>query len=137
MCDLERGIPFPNDTFDLVYSRSNLEHLRNVGFHLEEIHRVLKMNGKVVLITDSASCVRYYLVGTHMGRYERMHKGDRHYCIFTGNHLMNHFSAAGFKGISWQYVETDTSGRFLDRILRRIPAAKSLSHPRIEVKASK
>jgi len=135
--DVELGIPFPDETFDEVYSKNNLEHLRNVGFHLDEIHRVLKPNGRLVLITDSAMCLRYYVLGTHTGRYERKHKGDRHYSIFTPNHLINHLEAAGFKDITWKYVETDTVGRLVDRIMRHLSLTKGMSYPRIEVRATK
>ena len=31
--DVEKGIPFEDETFNEVYSKNNLEHLRNVGFH--------------------------------------------------------------------------------------------------------
>jgi SAM-dependent methyltransferase len=135
--DLEMGIPFPDNTFDEVFSKNNLEHLRNVGFHFDEIRRVLKPNGKLVLVTDSASCVRYYVLGTHTGRYEKIHKGDKHYAVFTPHHLVNHLEASKFKEIRWSYVETDTSGRVLDRIFRHLSFTKPFSYPRIEIRARK
>ena len=129
--DLEKGIPFPDETFDEVYSTSFLEHLRNVGFHLEECYRVLKRNGVIDIGTDNASCSRYYLRGiaTHNGRYEKLHPGDHHYSIFTRYHLLNHFEVAGFKNIKIEYVKTDTLGKYLDMITRQ--------HPRIRVRAVK
>jgi len=135
--DVEEGIQFPSEYFDEVYSKNLLEHLRNVGFFLQECYRVLKNGGKLVLITDSASCLRYYVLGTHTGRYERKHKDDKHYSIFTPNHLVNHLEAARFENITWNYVETDTSGKFLDKIFRRLSFTKSISYPRIEVRARK
>jgi SAM-dependent methyltransferase len=131
------GIPFPDETFDEVYSKNNLEHLRNVGFHFDEIRRVLKPNGRLVLITDLAMCLRYYVLGTHTGRYETRHQGDRHYSIFTPNHLMNHLEAAGFKDRTWKYVETDTLGRFVDKIMRHLSFTKGISYPRIELRATR
>jgi len=135
--DLEKGIPFPDETFDEVYEKNLLEHLTNVGFHLEEVRRVLKKNGRFICITDSASCLRYYLFGTHTGRYERKHKGDKHYSIFTLSHLVNHFEHVGFKEITWRYIETDTLGHFLDRLFRSLSFTRAISYPRIEVRAMK
>ncbi len=135
VCDVEQGLPYPNASFDEVYSKNNLEHLRNVGFHLQEIHRVLKRGGRLKLITDNASCIRFYLFGTHTGRYEKLHEGDCHYSVFTVNHLKNHLKAACFTDVKFSYVETDTKGRFLDWLTRLV--FRSLSYPRIRVEARK
>jgi predicted SAM-dependent methyltransferase len=127
--DVERDIPwkFPAEYFDIVFSKNLLEHLRNVGRHLEECYRVLKKGGTLIVITDNAECGRYYLFGTHTGRYEKRHQdypSDRHYCIFTENHLRNHLESAGFKIISTEYVKTDTSGRFIDMFTKQRPRIK-------------
>lgn len=133
--DLEKGIPFPDNTFDEVYSRIFLEHLRNVGFHFEEVCRVLKPNAKLVLITDNAACLKYYF-GTHIGRYERLHEGDHHYGLFTMQHLKNHLAKAGLNLVKMEYFDTEHPSRFFDRLLRII-GLKRLSYPRIRVEAIK
>jgi predicted SAM-dependent methyltransferase len=127
--DLELGIPFDDGTFDEVYSRNLLEHLSNVGFHLTECYRVLKKGGVVDITTDNASCWRFYIFGTHTGRYEKLHPGDRHFSVFTMNHLFNHFEKAGFRNIHIHYVKTDTLGKWLDFV--------SFQKPRIRVEAMK
>jgi len=123
--NVEKGIKFPDKFFDAVYERNLLEHLRNVGFHLEECYRVLKEGGTLTLITDNAECRRFYTFGTHTGRYERLRKerspNDKHYCIFTVNHLRNHLEQAGFIIIKLITVDTDTMGRFLDKFGRTKP----------------
>jgi predicted SAM-dependent methyltransferase len=127
--DIEKGIPYPDNTFDKVYSRNILEHMSNVGFHLSECFRVLKPYGTVDITTDNALCYRYYLFGTHTGRYEQQHLGDHHYSIFTKKHLQNHFERAGFTKIQIEYVKTNTVGKWLDYI--------TFQHPRIRVRATK
>jgi predicted SAM-dependent methyltransferase len=127
--DLEKGIPFPDETFDEVYSRNLLEHMRNVGFHLDECFRVLKKGGMVDITTDNAECTRYYWGGTHTGRYEKKHSGDHHYSIFTVNHLFNHFEKAGFRRMHVQYVKTDTIGKWIDTFTHQ--------NPRLRVEAMK
>ena len=114
--DLELGIPFAENSFDLVFSKNLLEHLRNVGFHLDECYRVLKKGGKVDVTTDHAGCSRFYwrFSATHDGRYEKLHPGDKHFSIFTRTHLLNHFEKSGFKNIRVEFVGTDTLGRWVD-----------------------
>jgi ubiquinone/menaquinone biosynthesis C-methylase UbiE len=41
------AIPFPNDSFDAVFLHGVIEHLRNPGDALLEVHRVLKRGGLV------------------------------------------------------------------------------------------
>ena len=47
VCNLEEGLTFlPDNSIDVIYSFHFLEHLPDLGFILEEIHRVLKPGGK-------------------------------------------------------------------------------------------
>lgn len=135
VCDLEKGIPFPNDKFDEVFEKNLLEHIRNVGFHLEEIWRVLKPSGKLILLTDNAACLKYYF-GTHTGLYERLHHRDHHFSLFTMQHLKNHLHRTGFKIKKIEYHDTDHPSRCIDKFLRFI-GLKRLSYPRIMVEATK
>ena len=47
--NVNEGIPFKNDFFDLVYMGQVLEHLENVNFVLKDINRALKPNGILVI----------------------------------------------------------------------------------------
>jgi SAM-dependent methyltransferase len=48
-CDLEREkIPFDDNTFDVVYSKSVLEHVKNTDNFVSESLRVLKPGGKFI-----------------------------------------------------------------------------------------
>lgn len=42
-------LPFPNSFFSLIYSQSVLEHVRNLDKVLEEFHRTLDVNGKLII----------------------------------------------------------------------------------------
>jgi SAM-dependent methyltransferase len=42
------ALPFPDATFDLIYSRQVLEHVRNVSLHLAEVRRVLRPGGAFI-----------------------------------------------------------------------------------------
>ena len=137
--NIEEGIKFEDEFFDIIYERNLFEHLKNHGFHLEECYRVLKQGGKIVLITDNASCIRHYLSGTHGGRYEKksVNPLDKHYAIFTKNHLKNLVSEVGFLIEKIKYVETNYWTKWLDRMSRPFLLFSGFSYPRILVVAKK
>ena len=132
--DLELGIPFPNETFDEVFSKNNLEHVRNVGLYLQEIKRVLKPQGMLILITDNALSL-HWVLGSHSGGYDKHAGKDRHYALFTMEHLKNHLESVGLQVIEMKLVETDYFTRHFDRFVRLF--APSISYPRILVRAQK
>ena len=92
-CNFDKAqLPFPNNYFDEVYSRNVLEHIKNLGFIFEEIVRVLKPRGKLVLITDNASYYLYHVSKKHSAHYDRYGAHgceDRHFSLFTTKHLEN------------------------------------------------
>ena len=53
--DITRRLPFPSDSVDLVYSDNLVEHVynRQFGFHLKDVHRVLKDGGMYIIATPS------------------------------------------------------------------------------------
>ena len=55
------SMPFPNDTFDLVYNSGVIEHFRdpeNVAA-IKEMARIVKPSGKVVIIVPNTFCLWY------------------------------------------------------------------------------
>jgi len=50
--DLEKGIPYPDNSVDGIYSGQYIEHCNNFIQLMEEIWRVCKPGAKVELITD-------------------------------------------------------------------------------------
>jgi ubiquinone/menaquinone biosynthesis C-methylase UbiE len=51
--DLNRNLPFDSNSFDVVYSRFVIEHLAKPERAYEEIFRVLKLGGNLILITPN------------------------------------------------------------------------------------
>jgi len=51
LCD--ENLPFKEDFFDIVISNHVIEHVNNNKLHLNEIHRVLKLDGVVYLATPN------------------------------------------------------------------------------------
>lgn len=61
--DVEKGLPFKDKTFDLVWCTEVLEHLRNPQILISEIDRVTNKGGVAVLTTPNSSWGAYWLVG--------------------------------------------------------------------------
>lgn len=52
--DLERnGLPFPDDSFDIVFSKSVVEHLTQPATYLQQVFRVLRPGGLLITMTPS------------------------------------------------------------------------------------
>lgn len=64
VCDVEkegRTLPFPDNSFDIVYNKSFLEHLRDPGLFLNEARRVLKPGGLLLsLVPDWEANYKIY-----------------------------------------------------------------------------
>jgi 2-polyprenyl-3-methyl-5-hydroxy-6-metoxy-1,4-benzoquinol methylase len=52
--NLEKPLPFDNDYFDAVIGLEIIEHLADTDFFLEEIKRILKPKGTLILTTPNA-----------------------------------------------------------------------------------
>lgn len=52
--DVENGLPFDDDSFDLVWCTEVIEHLHNPRHLLDEIERVLRPDGLAVLTTPNS-----------------------------------------------------------------------------------
>jgi SAM-dependent methyltransferase len=51
-CDLEtQALPYDSETFDIVFSKSVIEHVWNTQNFVREAHRVLKPGGVFILLT--------------------------------------------------------------------------------------
>lgn len=140
-CDLEKGLPFENNTFDEVYSRCLFEHLRNPFNMLLEMKRVTKAGGSVRVITDNGSYWVFAMDNrAHTGGYEKTeHPDDRHYSFFTKTHLVNHFTKAGLEVEEVKFVEyfsTSSTKRFacliVQNILKLTPF-RNMAYARIEI----
>lgn len=63
VCDVESdvGLPFPDNSFDVIYNKSFMEHLSQPDVFLREAHRVLKPGGMILcLIPDWESNYKTY-----------------------------------------------------------------------------
>ena len=75
LCDIENEkFPFADNTFDVIYSKSFIEHLYYPEKYLEEAYRVLKPNGMLLtLVPDWESNYKIYFDDfTHRTPFTKM-----------------------------------------------------------------
>ena len=82
-CDMSA---VPSGSIDLSYSRSVMEHIKNVGAIYSEINRVLKPGGKYIFLTpnawDYASIVAYLVPNRFHARVVKMTGGRKETEVF-------------------------------------------------------
>lgn len=59
--NVEKGLPYENKTFDVVWCSEVIEHLHKPKELLSEIERVLTENGRVILTTPNSGWWFYFL----------------------------------------------------------------------------
>lgn len=66
VADLEDGLPFfPDNSVNMIYSKSVLEHINNLDMLMRDIWRVLKPDGRKYLFVPHFSNPYYYSDYTH------------------------------------------------------------------------
>lgn len=138
-------LPFRDGSFDLVFSRCVLEHMPNPLTAIKRQSRVCREGGKVFLITDNASFWAYHLLGQHTdpivtgNRFREWrgdHPADRHFALFTPEHLRNLFQRAGLQIESIEFEDFGTKADWINRLLR-VVMPRRFTYPRIRVVALK
>ena len=99
--DINKGLPYKNNTFIEIKAQNILEHLENIGFFLRECKRVLKKGSILKLSTDNAAYPIFHLLKRAIhGNYSFQgiqRKRDIHFYLFTPEHLRNWCERIGFK----------------------------------------
>lgn len=98
VADIQKGIPFPDQSFDTITAFDVLEHIPNLGYVVGEIRRVLKPKGTLVIgIPNEHLLFRtiWYFWTKSRGRVWQ----DVHIHKFTNQHLNQFFDSGGFERI--------------------------------------
>lgn len=92
--DLNKGIPFPDNSIEKIFCRHFLEHVEDPLFLIEEMYRVLKKNGVVEIIVPHWS---WY------GSHTFMHRTFFHsldFFFLEPSNPSHYYTKANFKIIS-------------------------------------
>lgn len=114
--NLEKGLPYKSNFFDIIAANQIIEHLVDVDLFVSEIFRVLKPNGYLVLSTENLSSwhnifalmLGWQAFSQHVSRKsyignplrlmeKRVESSDIHIKIFTPRGLKDLFRIYGFK----------------------------------------
>lgn len=86
--DLEEALPYPDNYFDYVYSKSVIEHFYYPEKLVSEIYRILKPGGIVITMTPDWETV-----------YKTFYEDCTHRTPFTRTSLRNIFLINGFDSV--------------------------------------
>lgn len=116
-CDIAQYIPFKNNTFDLIYASEVIEHLIDTELFIDEIYRILKPSGKLILSTIN-STFWVFRITALLGKTvtEIQHPG--HIRFFSKAGLTNNIAKAGFKNIkiSGRHMYLILTGRIIETL---------------------
>ena len=105
VCDVDaEGLPFDTQTFDVVWCSEVLEHVFDPFFLLEEIRRVLKRDGVVLISIPNdlylSTRLRVLIGKSPQSMVYRKYQICKHHTIFSKELLEYMLKSVGFKIIS-------------------------------------
>jgi len=110
--------PFEDDTFDAVRCIDVVEHLDDIVKAMEEIHRVSRSGGRVMITTPHFSCANSYTDPTH-----RYHLGFFSFDYFTGENQWDFYTRARFRKVKADLVfYPRAKNKLVWRVANRWPA---------------
>ncbi len=93
--DLERErIPFPDNTFEIVYAHHVLEHISRLTDVMTELHRVCRTGARIEVVVPYFTCVGAFGDPTHVRFFT--YKTFEHFTDTKNKDLYNWFSATRF-----------------------------------------
>lgn len=89
ICDLEKGVPFKDDSIDEIRASHVLEHLRDTIFVMNEIWRVCKNNAIVHIEVPHQASMMAFADPTHQRVFNE--ESFKYFC-YNGEHYWIHKS---------------------------------------------
>jgi ubiquinone biosynthesis O-methyltransferase len=94
--DLEQGIDYPDDSFDVVFCSEVIEHMTSPEVLVSEMKRVLKPGGRLVLTTPNSAFWLYRVLavlGYTVGELQH----PKHFQFFSRRSLLKLLETTGLK----------------------------------------
>jgi 2-polyprenyl-3-methyl-5-hydroxy-6-metoxy-1,4-benzoquinol methylase len=94
--DIEEGLNYPNDSFDLVFCAEVIEHMTSPEVLIAEMKRVLKPGGRLVLTTPNSAFWLYRVLGV-LGYTVGELQHPKHFQYFSRRSLLKLLESAGLQ----------------------------------------
>jgi len=107
------NMPFEDNSFDFVWSWGVIHHSANTHIIVDQIHRVLKDDGKASLMVYNKNSTRYYLHGLYQGifklkflKYRSLYEVNM---TFTDGFIARHYTRKSGKTLFKKFSNIETS----------------------------
>ncbi|MDC1190431.1 class I SAM-dependent methyltransferase [Gammaproteobacteria bacterium] len=107
------NMPFEDNSFDFVWSWGVIHHSANTHIIVDQIHRVLKDDGKASLMVYNKNSTRYYLHGLYQGifklkflKYRSLYEVNM---TFTDGFIARHYTRKSGKALFKKFSNIKTS----------------------------
>ncbi len=92
------NLPFSDNSIDVIYSSDVLGHVKDVRIWLQELYRVLKPNGEIIMFSESKlgkhAYIRNYLLKNNINTDPH---AEFHISLYSKSELKNKFVKQGFE----------------------------------------
>lgn len=106
------------DKFDFIVFSHVIEHLNNPGIALENIKKMLKTNGKLILLTPNSLSIRRIINYIFNRKLESYGGFETHMTCFNRETIKNLLEKHGFKTSKIRYLDKPINiGKFSEEIL--------------------
>lgn len=103
--DLNKELPLLSESVDLISSLANIEHLEEPLLNLQEIYRILRKNGVLVLTTPSTAAKPVLEFLAYKLNWIDETEIRDHKLYFSKKLLEQYLTKAGFKQFSVKYFQ--------------------------------
>ena len=123
--DIAKGIPFEENSFELVFASEVIEHLDDIVDFLTEIKRVLKPGGTLLLSTPNSVFWAYRIL-TLIGKSPSEFQHPGHLRFFSPKLLLSHLQESAFQKIQMSgrniyFIVGERFAKLFMPLLRKLP----------------